>query len=149
MVLLRARGELALARGRHDEAWTWAGAALAKASESDAPKHVASARRLQGEILAARDRLDEAVTPLAAAVDLAGRLGTPRELWVASAALGRVSARLGRDRDAEAHYGRAVETLDAIARGLMTPELRQALLASAPVTEIYRALGRRPPPVAP
>jgi class 3 adenylate cyclase/tetratricopeptide (TPR) repeat protein len=145
MPLLRARGELALARGDFDEAWRCAAESAERAAHTDSQKHLASAQRLQGEILVARDRLDEALVPLTAAVTLAERLGTRRELWAASAALGALCARLGRDADAQRHWETAAGTLDAIARELTTPSLQQSFAAAAPVVAVYRALGRRPP----
>jgi tetratricopeptide (TPR) repeat protein len=48
--LLRARGEFALAEGRHDEAWTLAAQSLDLATQTDSRKHVARALRLQGEV---------------------------------------------------------------------------------------------------
>ena len=145
MVLLRVRGELALARGRFDEAWRYATESLQAAADSDAQKHVAAAERLQGEVLAAGARLPEAVEALTAAAARAGRLGTPRELWVASAALGGVLVRMGRDREAQHHHEHAAATLDAIGGGLTTPSLRRSFCGAERVREVYRAAGRRPP----
>ena len=53
--LLRARGELALAEGRLDEAWSFATQSLELATQTDSRKHVARAQRLQGDILAASE----------------------------------------------------------------------------------------------
>ena len=98
------------------------------------------AQWLQGEILAARDRLGEAAPVLEASVGLAEQIGTPREVW-----LGRVLARLGRDREAEAQLAQAVDTIEAIAAKLTTPGLRRSFLGAEPVLDVYRTLGRRPP----
>ncbi len=143
--LLRARGELALAEGRDDEAWSYATQSLEMATRSDAPKHVARARILQGQILAASGRLKDAVPMLVASVELAERLGTPREVWMGKAALGEVLSRLGRDKDAEAQFTQAAQTIEAIAGQLTTPALRRSFLSAQPVLEVYRTLGRRPP----
>ena len=58
-----------------------------------------------------------------------------------SAALGKVLARLGRDREAETAYDQAVQTLETIAANLETPHLRRTLCNAAPVLEVYAALG--------
>jgi class 3 adenylate cyclase/tetratricopeptide (TPR) repeat protein len=146
MPLLCARGELALAEGRHDAAWTYATQSLEIATQTDSPKHVARAQRLQGEILAASGRLDDAARTLEASVRLAENLVTPREVWLGKAALGKVLARRGREKDAEAHCLQAIQTIEAIANKLKTPSLRRSFLAAEPVGDIYRTLGRRPPP---
>ncbi len=143
--LLRARGELALIEGRHDEAWSFAHESLALAERTDSRKHVSRAQHLQGEILAASGRIDEAVPVLRAAVDLARHLGTPREVWIGSAALGRVLARLGRDKDAEVSFARAADAIEEIAGKLVTPRLRRSFLSAEPVRDVYRASGRRAP----
>jgi tetratricopeptide (TPR) repeat protein len=143
--LLRARGALALAEGRHDEAWRFAAESLAMATASDSRKHVARARRLQGEVLAATGRLAEAAATLAESVGLAEAIGSLPEVWVGQATLGRVLARLGRDREAERHLTRAADTIEALVGKLETPRLSRTFLAAAPVVEVYRALGRRPP----
>ena len=145
MPLLRARGELALAEGRHDEAWDYATQSLDMATQSDSRKHVARAQRLQGEILAARDRLAEAAGALAASVTLAEAIGAPREVWIGKAALGKILAKMGKDKEAEVQLSQAAQTIEAILGKLQTPQLRRSFVTAEPVQEIYRALGRRPP----
>jgi tetratricopeptide (TPR) repeat protein len=144
--LLRARGELALAEGRLDEAWSFATQSLEMATQTDSRKHVARAQRLQGEILAANGRLDEAAHTLEASVRLAERLQTPREVWLGKAVLGKVLARLGREKVAEARFIQATHMIEAVADKLQTPSLRRSFLAAEPVVDIYRTLGQRPPP---
>jgi tetratricopeptide (TPR) repeat protein len=145
MVLLRALGELALARGRHDEAWTYAVQSLELATQSDSRKHMAGAQRLQGDILAASGRLDEAAQTLTASVQLAEQIQTPREVWLGQAALGKVLTRLRKEQEAEAQYTRAIQAVEGIAANLRTPRLRYNFLGAAPVMEVYKALGRCPP----
>jgi class 3 adenylate cyclase/tetratricopeptide (TPR) repeat protein len=147
--LLRARGELALAEERVDEAWTYASQSLEMATQTDSRKHRARAQRLQGEILAASDRLDEAARTLEASVRLAESLRTPREVWLGKAALGKALARIGREKEAEMQFIQAVHTIQAIADKLQTPNLRRSFLAAEPVVDIYRILGQRPPPAMP
>jgi tetratricopeptide (TPR) repeat protein len=147
--LLRARGELALAEGRYDEAWKYAEQSLEKATQSDSRKHIARARRLQGETLAAAGRLDESVPALDASVRLAEAIGTPREVWLGRAALGKVCAHLGRDEEAQAHFAEAARVIETMAGKLTTSGLRRSFLGAEPVLEIYRALGRRPPQAPP
>jgi class 3 adenylate cyclase len=97
--LLRARGELALAEGRRDEAWSFAVQSLELATQTDSRKHVARAQRLQGKILAASGRLDDAAHALEASVRLAESLQTPREVWLGKGTLGKVLVRLGREKE--------------------------------------------------
>ena len=94
----------------------------------------------------ASGRLDEAVQALEASVRLAERLQTPREVWLGKGALGKVLARLGREKEAEAHFILAAHTIEAIADKLQTPSLRRSFLAAEPVVDLYRTLGHRPPP---
>jgi class 3 adenylate cyclase/tetratricopeptide (TPR) repeat protein len=144
--LLHARGELALSEGRPDEAWDWATQSLERATQTASIKHVARAERLRGEILAASGRLEEAARELRSSVALAVGLGTPREVWLAEASLGEVLQRLGRDDDAASSFNRAARTIEDIAGRLTTPGLRHSFLRAAPVGEVFRVLGRQPPP---
>jgi class 3 adenylate cyclase/tetratricopeptide (TPR) repeat protein len=143
--LLRARGALALAERRFDDAWKFAAESLEMASRSDSRKHVARARRLQGIVLAASGRLEDAVGALESSVTLAVQIGTQPDVWMARCSLGQVLLKLGREREAEEQFMSALRTLEAIANNLHTPGLKKALLASQPVAELYSALGRRPP----
>jgi tetratricopeptide (TPR) repeat protein len=145
IALLHAFGQLALAEGRHDEAWSFATQSLEMATQTDSRKHIARAQRLQGDILAASGRLEEAAQTLAASVHLAERLQTPREVWLGQAALGKVLARLGRDKEAEAQLTQATQTIEAIATNLQAPRLHHSFLSAPPVLDIYAALGHRPP----
>ena len=142
---LHALGQLALAEGRHDAAWTSASRSLALATQTDSRKHVARAQRLQGDILAASGRLAEAAQVLATSVQVAEHIQTPREVWLGQAALGKVLARLGRDQEAEAQLTQATQTIATMAATLHTPRLRHSFLRAPPVLEVYAALGHRPP----
>jgi class 3 adenylate cyclase/tetratricopeptide (TPR) repeat protein len=143
--LLHARGALALARGRYEEAWKYAVQALEMATRTWARKHAARAQRLQGEILAARGRFEEGAAMLEASVKLAEELKTPRESWMGRSALGKVLDRLGKDQQAEDEFRKAVATIEAVAHRLKSPALAGSFLAAEPVREIYRILGTRPP----
>ncbi len=143
--LWRSRGELALAEGRLDDAWTWAERSLEAARRSRQQKHAARAVRLQGEILAARGRLEDAARAFAESLEQARGLGTLREAWLGHAALGRMLARVGRDREAEAELEGAARSIEEIAVRLAAARLRQAFLGAGPVVDVYRALGRRAP----
>ena len=127
-------------RGRYDEAWTYATQSLELATQTDSRKHVVRAHWLQGEILAASGRLGEAGQALAASVRLAEQIQTPREVW-RKAALGKVLAQLGRDKEAEAQLTQATQTIEAIAANLQTPRLRHSFLNAMPVLKVYEALG--------
>jgi class 3 adenylate cyclase/tetratricopeptide (TPR) repeat protein len=149
IALLHAFGELALAEGHPDQAWTYTTQSLELATQTDSRKHLARAQRLRGDILAASGRLDDAARALDASVRLGESLQTPREVWLGQAALGKVLARLGREQDAEARFLQAAQTIEAIASQLTTPRLRRSFLGAAPVVEVYRTLGRRPPQAGP
>ena len=146
--LLAARGELAFAEHRLDEAWTFAGQSLELATQSDARKHVVRAQRLQGQVLQARGSLEEAAGVLKASVQLAETIKTPRDAWLGRAALGQVFHEMGQDKAAEAELGAAARTIETITEGLTTPSLRGSFLSAEPVAEVYRMLGRRPPHIA-
>ena len=111
MVLLRAYGELALAEGRHDEAWSYATQSLQLAAQSDSRKHVARAQWLQGNVLMVQGRLEDAVQTLQASARLAEQIRTPREVWLVKATLGQVLMRLGREQEAEVYLTQAAETI--------------------------------------
>jgi tetratricopeptide (TPR) repeat protein len=143
--LLRARGELALVQRRLDAAWTDATQSLEMATQTLSRKHIVRAQWLQGEVLAASGRLGEATQMLEASVKLAESLQTPREVWIGKAALGKVLARMGKDKEAEAQLIQAAQTIEAIAGKLKTPRLRRSFLGAELVLELYRALRRRPP----
>ncbi len=145
--LLRARGALALAEKRLDDAWKFATESFEMASKSDSRKHIARARRLQGMVLAANGRLEDAVGTLESSLALAEQIGTRPDVWMARCSLGQVLLKLGRDREAEEQFTGALRTLESIANNLHTQSLKKALLASQPVAELYSTLGRRPPTV--
>ncbi|MBI2875641.1 MAG: tetratricopeptide repeat protein, partial [Candidatus Tectomicrobia bacterium] len=149
--LLRARGELALAEGRHEEAWSYAAQSLEMATQTDSRKHIARAQWLQGEILAASGQLEEGAQRLAESVRLAETIQTPREIWMGKASLGKVLAQMGKDKEkeAEAQFLQAAQTIEALAGKLKTPNLRQCFLGAEPVLEVYRALGHHPPQAIP
>ena len=144
MPLLRARAELALAAGRHDDAWSDATQALDLATQTDSRKHIAHVKLVLGEIAAAQDRLPEAEKLLRSAVTLADHIHAARELWRAGSALGRTLARTGREREAETYLTQAAQTIEAIAAELTDPALRASFTRATPVTEVYRLLGHRP-----
>ena len=143
--LWRSRGELALAEGKHDEAWTWATRSLEAATRCHQRKHVARALRLQGGVLAAQGRLEDAARALTASLEGARELGATRESWIGHAVLGDVLGRLGRDEDAEKHLGAGADAVEAIAAKLVTPRLRRSFLAAEPVVRVFQTLGRRAP----
>ncbi|MGH7786725.1 MAG: hypothetical protein ACRERC_07650, partial [Candidatus Binatia bacterium] len=144
--LLRARAEVALARGAHDAAWALATSSLELAQQTDARKHAAHAQVVLGRIATAQERLPEARQLLRGAIKLAEHLGTVRALWLGCAALGDVLVRAGEEREAEAYLTQAAQTVEAIAAQLYDPHLRASFLRDRPVTELYRLFGRRPPP---
>lgn len=140
--LLRSLGELALSEGRHDDALRWASRSLELATRCRQRKHAVRAVLLQGHVLAGLGRVEDAASALRAATEQAQVLGTARELWLGRGALGRVLARLGRDREAEAELSAAALTIETIAARLVTPALRTSFLTAEPVRELYRTLGR-------
>jgi len=147
--LLHARGALALARGLHDEAWQFATESLELARKTYARKHEARALRLQGEILAANGRVNECVPLIQASVGLAEELQTRRDIWMGSLALGKTLIRLGKDNEAEASFKTAAATIESIAAALKTQSLIRGFLSAQPVLEVFQALGRHAPTIAP
>jgi tetratricopeptide (TPR) repeat protein len=147
--LLYARGALALARGRYDEAGQFATESFELARKTSSRKHQARAQRLQGEILAATGRLNGAAPLLKASVGLAQELKTPREVWMGALALGNALLRLGKDKEAEVAFSTAAATIESIAAALKTDVLISGFLAAPPVLEAFQVLGRRPPTIEP
>jgi class 3 adenylate cyclase/tetratricopeptide (TPR) repeat protein len=146
--LVRARGELALAAGRLDEAWTFATQSRDLAEKFVCRKHIARADWLRGEILAKSGKLQDAARAFDASASLAEKLKTPRELWFARAALGRVLAQLRRDKEAESNFVKALSAIETIASNVTVPRLRRSFLDAEPVRDVYKVLGRRTPDVA-
>jgi tetratricopeptide (TPR) repeat protein len=122
----RHRGELALAEGKYDEAWTWAERSLERAQECRQRKHAIRATRLQGAILSAQGRLEDAAHALSASLDQSRGLGIVRESWLGDAALGAVLTRLGRDREAESRLTAAADAIESIAARLVAPHRRRS-----------------------
>ena len=145
--LLHARGALALASGRHDEAWRFATESLELARKTYARKHEARAQRLQGEILAATGRVNEALPPIQASVGLAQDLQTRRDLWMGALSLGKTLIKLGKDKEAEASFKTAASTIESIAAALKTDLLTRSFLSAPPVLEVFQALGQRSPTI--
>jgi class 3 adenylate cyclase/tetratricopeptide (TPR) repeat protein len=143
--LLHARGALALACRRYDEAWGFATESLELARKTYAPKHEARAQCLRGEILAASGRLEESVSILDVSVRLAQDQKIPRAIWMGSFALGKLLVRLGKDKQAESAFTNAAGTIESIAAKLTTESLISSFLGSPPVLEIFGALGKKPP----
>jgi class 3 adenylate cyclase/tetratricopeptide (TPR) repeat protein len=142
--LLYARGALALARGRHDEAGQFATESLKLARETYSCKHEARAQRLQAEILAATGRLKESAPILEASLKLSQHLNVPRDEWIGALALGKLLMRLGKDKEAEVAFNTSAATVESIAAGLKTDFLSRAFVSAPPVLEVFKLLGRRP-----
>jgi class 3 adenylate cyclase/tetratricopeptide (TPR) repeat protein len=147
--LLHARGALALARGRHDEAGQFATESLELARKQYFRKHEARAQRLQGEILVATGRMNDALPLIQASIGLAQQLQTRRDIWMGTLALGKLLMRLGKDKEAEVAFKTAAVTIESIAAALKTDVLVRSFLAAPPVLEVFQVLGRRPPIIEP
>lgn len=145
IVLLRAFGELALAEGRYDDAWTYTTQSLELARQSDSRKHVARVQLLQGRLLAIRGQFVDAEQVLASTVCLADAIQIPRDVWMGKAELAKVLMRLGREREAEKQLNQALQTIEAMIAQLHQPRLRRSFLQALPTLEIYNVLGQRPP----
>jgi len=147
--LLHARGALALARGRYDEAGQFATESLERARKTNAPKHEARALRLRGQILAATGRLKESAPILEASVMLAQSLKLRRDEWMGALALGKLLVRLGKDKEAEIAFNAACATIESIAAALKTDVFVRCFLTAPPVLEAFEVLGRQPPIIQP
>jgi tetratricopeptide (TPR) repeat protein len=143
--LLHARGALALARSRYDQAAQFATESLELARKTYSRKHEARAQRLQGESLAATGRVNEALSLIQASIGLAQELHTRRDIWMGTLALGRLLIKLGRDKEAEVAFNTAAATIESIAAALKTDVLIRSFLSAPSVLEAFKMLGRRPP----
>ena len=147
ITLLRARAELALATERPEEAWAFATQSLELATRSDSRKHIAHARITLGTIAAAQERWPDAAQLLRGGVTQAEHIGAARELWLVPRLAG-VLMHLGREREP-----RATDRSRRRRSKPSPPTERLAaarrLLAADPVRDVYRMLGKRPPPEPP
>jgi tetratricopeptide (TPR) repeat protein len=93
-------------------------------------------RWLQGRLALAQDDLDGALEALEDARGRAQAIGGRLILCRTDSALGDVHHAAGRSAEADAAYGRAWETLQAMAATLADEEAQESLLASSSVAEL-------------
>jgi class 3 adenylate cyclase/tetratricopeptide (TPR) repeat protein len=93
-------------------------------------------RWLQGRLALAQDDLDAALEALEDARGRAQAIGGRLILCRTDSALGDVHHAAGRSAEADAAYGRAWETLQAMAATLADEEAQESLLASSSVAEL-------------
>ena len=93
-------------------------------------------RWLQGRLALAQDDLDGALEALEDARGRAQAIGGRLILCRTDSALGEVHHAAGRSAEADAAYGRAWETLQAMAATLADEEAQESLLASSSVAEL-------------
>jgi predicted ATPase/DNA-binding CsgD family transcriptional regulator len=148
--LALCRCELALARGDAVVALDLAAGALARATSSDAAKHVHQAHDLAGRALTTLGRYEEAVERLAQAVSVAETIGYRAGHWRGLAHLAEALSRLGHAREAGERCAEAGHVVETIALSLRAPELRAAFLAAPEVTALLeRAASGSPSDLAP
>ncbi len=143
---LLALGELHLTRGNPGEAQGFLDQAIENGWIEKFPykKYQVRAQRLQGNILTAQGNLEQAETALKRALKLARELGSPTQLWLTEHALATLYAGLGEGngdsksnrKKAAKHYQAALATVQAIARDLTEPRLKEGFLASAPIRQL-------------
>jgi tetratricopeptide (TPR) repeat protein len=116
--IARAKAEVALAAGRHEEALELAVRAIAVAERYRRLKYAATSRLVFGRALHDLGRAPEAVDALSQALEEAERLKRPPTLWRVAAALSESLYAAGDDAGAEVAFGRARDAIDAFAAGL-------------------------------
>jgi tetratricopeptide (TPR) repeat protein len=110
--LMVARAEAAFLAGRHEDAISLAGAALAEAERFGRRKYEVLVRVPLGRALLATGRAEEAADVLTRAVLEAERLGHLPSHWPALAALADAKAALGDDDAAAAARAAAIRSVD-------------------------------------
>lgn len=129
--LAQARAEIALARGRYDDAIQLAGSALEQSRLRRRPKYQVLAQLARAQALHALGRTHAALGDVRATVPIARRVGDPA-LFLRAAA-----AQLALDGD-DALAAEARATFDRIVAALPTPELRASFEASDTARRVSR-----------
>ena len=105
--LFASLGELALVRGRAEEALRYADECLEIAAPANHRKNIVKAKRLRGEVFTFQQKLEDAEVELAEALAIARLLGNPPQLWKTLDALGKLRETQNRSPDAEPYYAEA------------------------------------------
>jgi class 3 adenylate cyclase/tetratricopeptide (TPR) repeat protein len=134
--IARAKAELALAAGRHEEALEASLSAIALAERYQRLKYIATSRVVLGRALRGVGRTQEAVEALRQALAEAERLKHPPTLWGAAAALADSLYTTGDDAGAEAAASRARAEIDAFAAGLSQAR-KERFLAAPQLAELF------------
>ena len=135
--LEQARGELALAAGRWEEAAESADAAMRRSADSGRLKYICLARTTRGRAMLGLGRPKEAEEALREAVSEAERLRHAPSLWPALAGLAEALQKTGQDGDAEETRNRARAILNGFAANLSADHRR--MLESTP--QVAQVLG--------
>jgi class 3 adenylate cyclase len=138
--LMDAKAQLALARGRAEEAAEHANAALELASRVGRKKYVIAARTVLGAALLEQNRAAHAVDVLREALAGAEQLGHPPSIVRAAACLTDALQSVGEDAAAEQSSRTATETVQRFVAAL-APEHRDAFLR-LPYVESVSAVAR-------
>lgn len=133
--LEHARGELALAAGRWEEAAEAAGSAIRRAEESGRVKYQCLAWTTRGRAMLGLGRPWDAEKDFREAADAAERLRHAPSLWPALAGLTQALAAAGREVEAEEARTRAREVLTGFSSGL-SEEHRRSLESSPGAEEL-------------
>lgn len=130
--LFASLGELALVRGKPDEALGYADECLELAAPANHRKNVVKGKRLRGEVFLFQQRLEEAETELEEALAMARRLGNPPQLWKTLEALGKLREAQRRPDDAARLFAEASELRRVTVEGMREHPLAAKLATSLP-----------------
>jgi class 3 adenylate cyclase/tetratricopeptide (TPR) repeat protein len=134
--LARAKAEVALAAGRHDDAIELAGAAIEIAARYYRRKYVVTSRIVLGRALHKAGRLHEAGETLQRALAEAERLKHPATIWNAAARLAQAAYAAGDDAGSQRAHSRARVEVERFAAGLS--DARRERFAAAPqLTDLF------------
>jgi hypothetical protein len=134
--IARAKAEVALAAGRHEEAIDLAVEAIAVAERYRRLKYTATSRLVLGRALSEVGRAPEGVEALRLSLAEAERLKHPPTIWCAAAALAESLYTVGDDAGAEDASTRARTEIDAFAERL-SDSRKEGFLAAPQLTRLF------------
>ena len=137
---VRGAGEAWLATDDPTRAEGFCNRCVELATRTGSKKYLVRGWRLRGAIAVARLQWEEAEEALKRARGLARRIGNPTQLWQTDLALGRLQRATGRADPARRSFAAARGVIDAIGRGLRTPELKAGFERSPVFLKIYEQI---------
>jgi predicted ATPase/class 3 adenylate cyclase len=132
-----AERELELGRGDYQTALEGAEEYVKLVREAEARAFIPYGLFYKGQALSALGRLEEAEQALREASQWAEQLGSRRIWWKCLASLAEVTARQGKEAQAEVYRGQAREIIEFIAEHAGSAELRESFLSLPEVRGVY------------